>query len=244
MAASRNDSWRWDELVLALNLYRRADKFSSRELDTECHALSEVLDRLGSQTGAAKTGTYRNRNGVRLKLMNFRRFDPKFQKLGLVGMRRGGKTEEAVWARYSGDTAALAVEADRIVAAIDLVQTFPPQSRSREDIYDAEEGGVQMRAHRQYERNRMLIARKKTAAAEGGQLICEACDFDFEARYGSIAAGFIEVHHTKPVHLMKRGERTRLSDLALLCSNCHRVAHRQCPPLGVAQIRALLASGV
>jgi predicted HNH restriction endonuclease len=79
--ALRNDVWRWEELVLALDLYFRAKNLPAAEVENECQALSKVLDRMGSQTGAVKTETYRNRNGVRLKLMNFRRLDPALQRL-------------------------------------------------------------------------------------------------------------------------------------------------------------------
>ncbi|RSV14514.1 HNH endonuclease [Sphingomonas sp. ABOLH] len=37
----------------------------------------------------------------------------------------------------------------------------------------------------------------------------------------------IEVHHVKPVHTLKPGSKVRLTDLVLLCANCHRMAHRR-----------------
>lgn len=83
----------------------------------------------------------------------------------------------------------------------------------------------------------------KRLAARRGTLACEACGFDFEARYGVLGSGFIEVHHTKSVHLMKPGEKTRLADLVLLCSNCHRIADRQRPPLSKGEISAILIGG-
>ncbi|MGN5374851.1 HNH endonuclease [Sphingomonas hankookensis] len=60
-----------------------------------------------------------------------------------------------------------------------------------------------------------------------GPLVCEVCAFDFEATYGELGAGYIEVHHLKPVHTLKPGSKVKLSDLALLCANCHRMAHRK-----------------
>ena len=57
------------------------------------------------------------------------------------------------------------------------------------------------------------------------QLKCEVCGFDFEEVYGKLGAGYIEVHHKKPV-----SEGVRMTDLnndlAMLCSNCHRMIHR------------------
>jgi 5-methylcytosine-specific restriction protein A len=61
----------------------------------------------------------------------------------------------------------------------------------------------------------------------GAKLFCEVkqCGFDFEARYGSVGAGFAEVHHLRPLSTTG-ATSTRLSDLAVLCSNCHRMVHR------------------
>lgn len=57
------------------------------------------------------------------------------------------------------------------------------------------------------------------------KLKCEVCGFDFEKVYGKLGAGYIEVHHKKPV---SEGERMTDfdSDLVMLCSNCHRMIHR------------------
>lgn len=238
--APRNDVWQWDELVLALDLYFRAKDLSARETESECESLSKILDRMGSLSGAVKTDTYRNRNGVRLKLMNFRRLDPELQRLGRVGMKRGGKGEETVWHKHASDRDELRREALRIISALELAASLAQSASGDDDPYEAEEGGVQLRAHRSYERDRRLISRKKAEAAKNGSLACEVCGFDFEARYGALGSGFIEVHHTKPVHLMRAGDKTRLTDLVLLCSNCHRIAHRQRPPLSTREISAIL----
>ena len=60
---------------------------------------------------------------------------------------------------------------------------------------------------------------------KGKHLKCEVCGFDFKKVYGKLGAGYIEVHHKKPV---SDGERiTDLdNDLVMLCSNCHRMIHR------------------
>jgi len=61
------------------------------------------------------------------------------------------------------------------------------------------------------------------------------------AEYGDHGDGFIECHHTKPVSELQVGEKTKLSDLALVCSNCHRMIHRKRPWLSVDGIRTLLS---
>jgi hypothetical protein len=67
-------------------------------------------------------------------------------------------------------------------------------------------------------RNRMLVLRARTRPYS-----CDACGLDFGSQYGDLFADLIEVHHLKPV---SHGERTpKLKDFALLCANCHAVAH-------------------
>ncbi|WP_394342507.1 HNH endonuclease [Taibaiella helva] len=56
-----------------------------------------------------------------------------------------------------------------------------------------------------------------------GRLACEVCGFDFFQTYGPLGADFIECHHTKPLATYKAGEKTKLADLAVVCSNCHRM---------------------
>jgi 5-methylcytosine-specific restriction protein A len=72
-------------------------------------------------------------------------------------------------------------------------------------------------------------------------LTCEACGFDFFKRYGERGGGYIECHHRIP--LSESGPtQTRLKDLALVCSNCHRMIHRRTNDwLSLEELKALLA---
>ena len=75
-----------------------------------------------------------------------------------------------------------------------------------------------------------------------GRLTCEACDFDFEERYGKLGLGFAECHHRLPIARLSVTLRTRLSDLAIVCANCHRMIHRSRPLLTVEELRHLVSS--
>jgi hypothetical protein len=55
-------------------------------------------------------------NGVYMKMMNFRRFDPEYASEGKVGLTRGNKDEEVVWNEFSSNPECLAAA----VAAIRL----------------------------------------------------------------------------------------------------------------------------
>lgn len=83
-----------------------------------------------------------------------------------------------------------------------------------------------MGIHKFYERNSKIVAEKKRIAFESGRMFCEVCDFDFAYHYGEHGLGFMECHHIIPI--AGNGKRpTKLSDLALVCSNCHRMLHRK-----------------
>ncbi|RYG58029.1 MAG: restriction endonuclease [Alphaproteobacteria bacterium] len=88
---------------------------------------------------------------------------------------------------------------------------------------EAREGRAVLRMHLRRERSRALIdAFKKKLET----FTCEACGTDMEAIYGSLGKGYIEAHHRRPVSQIKAGETTKLSDLAALCPDCHRMIHR------------------
>lgn len=107
MAASgRNPAWSRDELILALDLYLRFPGSPPGKSSFEVLELSELLASLAAAS-ASKAGTYRNPNGVYMKMMNFRRFDPNYTSTGKVGLTRGNKLEEVIWDEYSKNPAGL-----------------------------------------------------------------------------------------------------------------------------------------
>lgn len=73
---------------------------------------------------------------------------------------------------------------------------------------------------------------------------CAACGFSFEAVYGAVGAGFINVHHTVPAAML--GNRYRLdpvADLVPLCPNCHAMAHQDVStPRTVAELRQVISA--
>jgi 5-methylcytosine-specific restriction enzyme A len=99
-----------------------------------------------------------------------------------------------------------------------------------DDTAESEEGRVIAAIHLRHERAAGLVKKKKALAlATTGRLACEACGFDFRLRYGARGEGFIECHPFLPIHQLKPGDKTRITDLSLLCSNCHRMIHAKRP---------------
>ena len=153
-------------------------------------------------------------------------------------MKAGGQLEKEVWSRYANDPAALQLEADCIVRAVENVDTEILNTLPNAGEAEGEEGGVIIRLHKRYERDRKIIRAKLHAAKKVGDISCQVCGFDFQAQFGALGDGYIEVHHLKPVHTLIKGSKTKLSDLALLCANCHRMAHRKRSPLSLDELRA------
>lgn len=116
----RNPAWSHDELVLALDLYLRHRGNPPGKTSADVQGLSTLLSRLGAAVRKSETGTYRNANGVYMKLMNFRRFDPEYTSDGKVGLSRGNKMEEAVWNEFSNDPAGLRAAVSAIHEALKI----------------------------------------------------------------------------------------------------------------------------
>ncbi len=94
---------------------------------------------------------------------------------------------------------------------------------------EAHEGKRRMAAHMRLERSAALVAalKKDRIARNNGRLPCEVCGFDFLETYGPVGAGFAEAHHKDSLAKSpKNGRITTLDDLAVVCSNCHRMLHR------------------
>jgi predicted HNH restriction endonuclease len=226
----RNPAWTRDELILALELYLRDPSSPPGKSSTVVQELSDLLNELGHALGQGESQTFRDPNGVYMKLMNFRRFDPEYTRTGKVGLTRGNKEEKSVWSEFAHDRERLSKVAKAIRQAVPLVARESAERGNEHDIVEAQEGRILTKLHQWRERSRRLVEQRKLKALkEFGRLRCEVCLFDFEEHYGSRGKGFIEAHHTKPVETLVEGSKTRLEDLVLLCANCHRMVHATRP---------------
>ncbi|WP_218233132.1 HNH endonuclease [Pseudomonas sp. Irchel s3a12] len=88
------------------------------------------------------------------------------------------------------------------------------------------EGSLRLVKHRRRERaNGLSLRLKWERFDQTGKLECEACTIDFFAMYGEAGFRVIECHHQIPLSHENHKGKTKLEDLALLCANCHRLAH-------------------
>lgn len=237
--SGRNPSWTRDELILALDLYLKSRPSPPGKNASQVVELSKLLGRIGRKLNAPDNSTYRNANGVYMKLMNFRSLDPEYTRAGRVGLKGGGKGDSEVWSEFSGDPSRLSEIASAIGAAI---QDDEPSITIADEpeIVEAIEGRVLTRLHRARERRPELVAAKKKAAMrETGGLHCEGCDTNLANAYAGLGSAAAEVHHLRPLHTLMHATKTTLEDLALLCANCHRVVHSSHKWLSVEEVKAL-----
>jgi 5-methylcytosine-specific restriction enzyme A len=231
MARSRKDAWLRDEIILALDLYRQEGRNPPAEAIAE---VSKQLRAIPIEPQLSDDPLFRNPSGVRLKVANFVALDPT---TGTKGMTRGSKLDAIVFDEFWSQSSLLSSTAAAIRANI---ENLDPTEAAVEDsdIEEALEGRILTRTHRIRERSKRLVAKKKREALQRDRrLACEVCDFDFSATYGARGDGYIECHHIVPLHDLRPGTRTKVDDLALLCSNCHRMIHVRSPWLSLAQLR-------
>lgn len=128
--------------------------------------------------------------------------------------------------RYADQQTALAAAADNQAAGHTPVRTL---------AFDEDEvvleGRIAPAEVRRRERSRRLRRAALHRFAVGGKLVCDVCEFDFEAMYGERGTGYIEVHHVRPLFMYEDDDLEQtisaaLENLVPLCSNCHRMLHR------------------
>lgn len=235
----KNPKWHRDEVILALDLYFRLKPGQMHARNEEVIKLSEVLNKLPIFDGKPDTIKFRNPNGVGLKLGNFLAIDPSYEG---KGMEAYSKLDYETFMEFKDSRELLGILAKQIKSVaenqelssklnlIDLQDEFEEAS--------AKEGEVLSKLHRYRERSGTISRKKKEKVLkETGKLACEVCGFDFYETYGEIGKGFIECHHTTPLAVKDAEKPTTLSDLALVCSNCHRMLHRNTCTFSIEELK-------
>ncbi len=113
-------------------------------------------------------------------------------------------------------------------------QEFPDEVNNPDTVT---EGAKQTVIVNKFERN--PTARLKCIDKWG--VVCTVCGFNFEKTYGDRGAGYIHVHHLKP--LSEIGEAYQLDpieDLRPVCPNCHAMLHRTVPAMSIDALKKLL----
>ena len=238
----RNPDWTRDELIIALDYHLNNRNFDPRPQSEEIGALVQKIAKVSKALGLESPRLcFRTPDSIAMKLRNFSSFDPQYTENGRRGLTNGNRLEVELWEEFSGRPDDVARVANGILALID---TSNVEATTFDDSdFEAPEGRIMTRVHLSRERNRALVKKKKDAALhKQGCLACEVCGFDFLQTYGERGREFIECHHTLPVSLLGENGKTSLSDLALVCSNCHRMIHAKRPWWSVDDTKAALSS--
>ncbi|TGB00990.1 HNH endonuclease [Streptomyces sp. MZ04] len=219
--------WTRDELLLACALVAQNDWHELRQGDESVLELSDLLRSLPTnRDNAASDPRFRSPNSVSRKTTDVATAHPSYPGAAT----RGGRPTKAVVRDFLAHPAEMLAAADAIRLGIGSgeLHRIPPQPDEAGDDGEttAPEGQLLARWALYRERDRGLRDRKIQQARRRGQAVqCEVCSFDFKRFYGALGDGYIEVHHTLPLHISGPTE-TRLDDLAFLCANCHRMCHK------------------
>ncbi|WP_349826578.1 HNH endonuclease [Brevibacterium litoralis] len=226
-----NPTWIREELLVVAHAMRtkslRSNKPGWSKLepkDEESAWASSLLRNAPFHPQADRDEKFRGPGSIRAKSENLRTARPDY-------IQKGTKTTKAEveFAKiYHDNDERLALAAQEVEETIlkHAGQKFFAPTEITHPSGAAEGKSISV-VSRRYERSWVLRQAKIDAVLRGGGVIqCEVCNFNFAKVYGPRGEGYIEVHHVEPLH--ETGERwTVINDLVLLCSNCHRIIHRE-----------------
>ncbi|WP_461174176.1 HNH endonuclease [Arthrobacter sp. Z1-9] len=203
-------------------------------------ALSDLLNRSHFHPLTLRDDKFRNPAGVARKTWDIATQHPEY-----TGKKTKGNRLDAVvlndFLLAPGNMQAVAAE---IQAEMLRDNAAAPDEDDLDGDIEVPEGRLLLARHLKRERNRGLRARKIQSVKKAGlPVACEICSFNFQNTYGQRGQDYIEVHHVLPLHA-SGPTSTRLSDLALLCANCHRMIHRGSPWLTPKELEALVSQSV
>lgn len=150
---------------------------------------------------------------------------------------KGGIGQSNIWYADKPESRSYLRKVHDIINGVDY--TIPTPDIDQDSF--GTEGNPRFRMHISRERNaRIIKEKKKNILKINGCLKCEVCDFDFKEYYGDLGNEFCEVHHLIPLHKGDGIIETKLSDLAIICSNCHRMIHRTTPMISIQGLKHIL----
>ncbi|WP_186081792.1 HNH endonuclease [Burkholderia gladioli] len=211
-----NPNWTRDETILALDLYFDLNGKIPSGSDERVRTLSEVLRRFPYHAEASRKESFRNPDGVVFKLQNLRQIATG------KGLGNVSETDRAVWSEFGASSAAVKSLANLIRAGLAASEPAGPLMLDTEFT----EGRLVTELHSRRERDPKLRARLLSLRRCRGELFCEMCGAPPFCTNTALKEAHFEAHHIVPLSSSTGIRTTRLSDLALLCANCHRLLHR------------------
>lgn len=239
--AEKRINWSTEEVILVCASVMANDWRGFGGKDSEADRLSKLLRVAPFHPHEGRGPKFRNPDGVGRKSYDIATRHPHYTGTAT----NGSKVDREVLAEFLADPEGMLARAAAIEAAIlagEVIEEVEDAAFMDEEEASSVEGRSIQAFQRRYERDPKLRKLKLASVRRAGRPIaCEACTFDFGAFYGEHGDGYIEVHHVIPLH-STGVTTTRLEDLALLCSNCHRMIHRRQPWLNPSQLRYRIAA--
>lgn len=238
----RNPKWHRDEIIIALDLYFDLNRGTIDKKNAKIIEVSRVLNELPLFSDRPDAQRFRNPNGVSLKLSNFLAIDDSYEGKGMSG---GSKLDKQIFDEFVNQKEKLhsiATEIKLITQNQELktkIATIEEDDLTKND--GVLEGEIFYKLHKLRERDQKIVESKKSQYYNTfGILDCEVCKFEFQPFYGDIGKGFIECHHKNPLFTLKSTVKTKIDDLALVCSNCHRMLHRSSKFLSIDELATMI----
>jgi len=212
-----NPKWTREETALALELYLKREQKIPSSNDSEVILLSAYLRNMELHKDAHKNASFRNPDGVGFKIAN----------LSAVatgkGLKHTAQMDQQVWEEFGFNYSALKEYCDLIRSGVHTLKSAP-YAEPFEDDYEFSEGRVLTRLHKTRERNRGLRNKLIEKLKNTYKCHCEICKTEPKEALGDQAMSMFECHHIIPISEVYRA-KTKISDLSLLCANCHRLLH-------------------
>lgn len=228
--------WARDEILLVCELLDRNDWKVPYRQDPLLEELSQLLKSNPLHAYESRDARFRSSDSVRRKAWDIVTQLPTYKGKPT----KGNRLDRIVLDQFMSYTAETRIIVDEIKAEIRRNEGQLLLLLDDDLDYEGAEGKLLYLRHRRRERDPRLRKNKIVATLKAGlPIACEVCAFDFSSVYGVRGRDFIEVHHVLPLHVS--GEiKTKIADLALLCSNCHRMIHRGSPWLTPDELSALV----
>ena len=212
----RNPNWSREETILALDLYLGLGRTVPPVTHPKVVALSSMLRSNPSYAEQIKPPSFRSAASVAFKISNIH------SAAGGDGFENNSRMDRDLWSRLGRHPAKVRTLANNVRLALGK------QDKQPITVEDAEpeflEGRRVTVLHRRMERDPKLRARVLTARRASDRIRCDCCEVQPNTDLGDLGLAMFEVHHIDPIG-WSGARRTRLSDLAFLCANCHRLIH-------------------
>lgn len=211
-----NPKWSREEIILALDLYFKLDGKVPDDSDERIGDLSTYLRNMPNHLNAAKKESFRNRSGVTFKLQNLRQIATG------KGLGNVSDMDRQVWKELGSSPLKTAELAETIRKSVAIYKEL-----DEAEDYELEfrEGAVVTRLHKTRERSTSLRKQLIKDRLKKGPLACEACGLSPVFSNEILGDALFEAHHIVPISSTSE-RKTKISDMALVCANCHRLLHR------------------